>query len=190
MKFDKQISLQPSPYTDPNTNKIVTPEAIVLDELDVTYMIRPLGQTLFAQIRLIQTPILLASADSFLAIQSWDTQSLNSLLKDKLGEDPQSYLQSLFPKTLESDPNGPGSILTNMISTMGIKSTSNCSCRRHALEMNEKGPDWCEQNINTILSWLKEESTKRKLPYVEAVAKLIVNRAIKTSRRLKSQEIT
>ena len=74
-----------------------------------------------------------------------------------------------------------------MISTMGIKSTSNCSCRRHALEMNEKGPEWCEANMDTILGWLREESAKRKLPYVDTVARMIVNRAIKTSRRLKNK---
>jgi hypothetical protein len=74
-----------------------------------------------------------------------------------------------------------------MISTMGIKSTPNCSCRRHAIEMNEKGNDWCEQNLPTILGWLKEESAKRSLPYIESVASMIVKRAIKTSRRLIKQ---
>jgi hypothetical protein len=54
--------------------------------------------------------------------------------------------------------------------------------------MNEKGPDWCDQNMDTILSWLKEESTKRKLPFIESVARLVVQRAIKTSRRLKAKE--
>jgi hypothetical protein len=75
-----------------------------------------------------------------------------------------------------------------MISSLGIKSTSNCSCRRHALEMNEKGPDWCDQNIPTILSWLKEESSKRNLPFIEMVAKAMVQRAINKSRRLMAKE--
>ena len=51
---------------------------------------------------------------------------------------------------------------------------------------NDKGPDWCEENMDTILSWLKEESTKRKLPYVEFVAKSMVQRAIYKSRKLKA----
>lgn len=189
MKLPHPITIKQSPFTDPSTNKVVNPDPIVLDELDVTYMIRPLGQTLFAQIKLIQQPILLASADSFLALNDWSPAGLDNLLLQRFGNDPQAYIQGLIPKTLESDPDGPGSILTNMISTMGIKSTSNCSCRRHAIEMNEKGPDWCEQNINTILGWLREESTKRKLPYVDSVARLIVNRAIKTSRRLKNKNV-
>jgi hypothetical protein len=73
-----------------------------------------------------------------------------------------------------------------MIKTIGIKSSSNCSCRKHAIEMNDKGPDWCEENIGTILAWIKEESTKRKLPYVEFVAKSIVQRAIYKSRKIKA----
>jgi hypothetical protein len=54
--------------------------------------------------------------------------------------------------------------------------------------MNEKGPDWCDQNMDTILSWLKEESGKRGLPYVEMVAKAMVQRAINKSRRLLQKE--
>jgi len=85
------------------------------------------------------------------------------------------------------DPDGPGSILSGMIASMGIKTTPTCSCKRHAIEMNEKGSDWCEQNMPTILKWLKEESAKRNLPFVETVAKIMVSRAIKTSRRLKAK---
>jgi hypothetical protein len=53
--------------------------------------------------------------------------------------------------------------------------------------MNEKGSDWCEQNLPTILGWLKEESSKRNLPYIESVASMIVKRAINTSKRLMKQ---
>jgi hypothetical protein len=41
--------------------------------------------------------------------------------------------------------------------------------------------------MTTILKWLKEESAKRNLPFVETVAKIMVSRAIKTSRRLKAK---
>ena len=113
---------------------------------------------------------------------------LEKLFYDQIKDDIAGILRAKFPKTLEENPNGPGTILTNMISTMGIKSSSNCSCRRHAIEMNDNGPDWCEQNMSTILGWLKEESAKRHLPYIESVASLVVKRAIKTSRRLMAQE--
>ena len=50
--------------------------------------------------------------------------------------------------------------------------------------MNTEGPDWCENNMDTILAWLEEESSKRKLPFVRTVAKMMVNRSISKSRRM------
>ncbi len=87
------------------------------------------------------------------------------------------------PATLEDFPNGPGTILSKMLSKIGIKSTPNCSCRRRAMEMNNKGPDWCAENIDTIVGWLREESEKRKLPFVDFAGKLLIQRAIKISRK-------
>jgi len=54
--------------------------------------------------------------------------------------------------------------------------------------MNTNGPEWCEENMGTILNWLQEESTKRKLPFIRSVAKLMVQRAINRSRRLLAKE--
>lgn len=87
------------------------------------------------------------------------------------------------PQTLEDFPNGPGTILSKMLSKIGIHSTPNCSCRRRAMEMNTRGPDWCAQNIDLIVGWLKEESEKRKLPFVDFAGKLLIQRAIKVSRK-------
>lgn len=188
MQLNNPITIQQPPYTGPD-GKIVTPDPVTYSALDVTYIIRANGQTIYAQIAGIPSPILIVDNSNFSILSdNLNLASLETLTKSKLGNDPQSFLQSLFPKTLESDPNGPGSVLSGMIATLGIKAAPNCSCKRHAIEMNEKGPDWCEQNMDTILSWLKEESTKRKLPFVESVARLVVQRAIKTSRRLKAKE--
>jgi hypothetical protein len=49
--------------------------------------------------------------------------------------------------------------------------------------MNRNGVDWCEQNISTIVGWLKEESAKRKIPFVESLAILVVKRAIRKSKQ-------
>jgi hypothetical protein len=93
------------------------------------------------------------------------------------------------PQTLEDFPNGPGTILSKMLSKIGINSTPNCSCRRRAMEMNNRGPDWCAENIDTIVGWLREESEKRKLPFVDFAGKLLIQRAIKVSRKnIKSEE--
>lgn len=109
---------------------------------------------------------------------------IDNTFKEMIKDDPQDILQSQFPRSLESDPDGPGSILSNMLSYIGINSSPNCSCKQRAIEMNIKGPDWCENNISTILAWLREESNKRNLPFVETIAKVIVLRAIKISRKL------
>lgn len=188
IQLNNPITIRQPPYTGPD-GKVVTPDPVTYSLLDVTYIIRPGGQTIYAQIAGIPSPIALVVGNDFSSLSNnLNLSSLEELTKAKLGDDPQSFLQSLFPKTLESDPNGPGSVLSGMIATLGIKAAPNCSCKRHAIEMNEKGPDWCEQNMDTILSWLKEESTKRKLPFIESVARLVVQRAIKTSRRLKAKE--
>ena len=184
MKLDKPIKIQQYPFTD-NNGKLITPAAVELPELNITFFEQPKFKVVGANIQGVPKPIILYSAEQYDALGDQRSISgLNKKLKELMGEDPQTYLQSLIPKTLEADPDGPGSILSGMISAMGIKSTPNCSCRRHALEMNEKGPDWCEENLGTILSWLKEESEKRKLPFVRSVAKMMVQRAIKKSRRL------
>ena len=186
MKLNNSITLQQPPYTAPN-GTIVHPEPIAYSELDVTYSIRPINNTMYAQVAGIQSPIMLIDNNRVVEILSLTIDNLEAILLEKLGDNPQAYLQSLFPKTLESDPDGAGTILSGMIATMGIKTTPTCSCKRHAIEMNEKGNDWCAENMTTILSWLKEESTKRNLPFIETVGKMMVSRAIKTSRRLKTK---
>jgi hypothetical protein len=49
--------------------------------------------------------------------------------------------------------------------------------------MNEKGVEWCEQNIDMIVGWLKEEANKRKLPFINTVAKYFVKKAINLSKK-------
>ncbi len=187
MKLNSRISIYPPPYTDQN-NQLVNPPPLVMDELDVTYHDNPTSKIVSATIKNIPGSFVLAHSMDYEKLGDVSRSVLEKLLYDSIKDDTAQKLRAKFPKTLEENPNGPGTILTNMISTMGIKSTPNCSCRRHAIEMNDKGPDWCEENLGTILSWLKEESAKRHLPYIESVASLVVKRAIKTSRRLIEQE--
>ena len=181
MELNQEIFIQPPPFTD-NNNKLVEPPLIRLNTLNVTYIDNPTNKTVYAQIQQIPTPILLINKDEYDIIGDYTQQQIETRLKEKLGSDIGATLRSLFPKTLEENPNGPGTILSKMISSLGIKSSPTCSCRRHALEMNDKGVEWCEQNIPTIISWLKEESAKRNLPFIESVAVLVVKRAIRQSK--------
>ena len=98
-------------------------------------------------------------------------------------------IPSPTPAVLEDFPNGPGTILSKMLSKIGINSTPNCSCRRRAMEMNTRGPDWCAENVTMITGWLREESEKRKLPFVDFAGKLLIQRAIKVSKKnMKAEE--
>lgn len=188
MILNNSITINPPPQTD-NTGKVINPPPIELSVLDVSYHDNPINKIVSATIRNIPGHIVLLQEDTYILAGDYTQSFIENKLRSELGEDPAKKLRSMFPKTLEEDPDGPGTILTGMISSIGIKSTSNCSCRKHAIDMNIFGNDWCEENIGTVLGWLKEESTKRNLPFVEMVAKLMVQRAIKTSRRaLKKKE--
>lgn len=93
------------------------------------------------------------------------------------------------PKTLEEqDPIGPGTFLSKMLEKVGIKSSPTCSCKARARSMNENGNDWCEQNIDMIVGWLREEAEKRKLPFVDIAGTLLVKRAISLSRAAKKKQ--
>ena len=187
MKLEKPITLQPFPYTDQN-DKIVQPPAITLDELKPTFVDNTTLKHLSVNFEGVQYPLMLAWGETYDAMADYQKSEIIQLMEDTLGADPQARLQALYPRTLEADPDGPGTILTNMIKTLGIKSSSSCSCRRHALKMNDKGAQWCKDNIGEICSQIKEESKKRKIPYVETVVKIMVNRAINKSEKLKSQK--
>lgn len=78
---------------------------------------------------------------------------------------------------------GPGTQLKILLAQFGIKSTATCSCNARARTMDEKGPQWCEDNIDLIVSWLREEAQKRRLPFVEMAAKILIKRAIARARK-------
>jgi hypothetical protein len=52
--------------------------------------------------------------------------------------------------------------------------------------MNQKGVEWCEQNIDTIVGWLREEADRADLPFTAIGAKIIVKRAIRNARKKQS----
>jgi hypothetical protein len=191
MKLPQPITLQRPPETDPKGNRVEHPP-FTLEELNPIFQIHTTNKYVSVhfetknQKERVEGNLILISGEEFDQEELYSPTALQVKLLGQLGNDIQSTLQGLFPKTVEQDPEGPGAMLTNMIKSIGIVSSSSCSCRQHAIEMNEKGNDWCEENMGTILNWLKDESKKRGLPFVETVAKMIVNRAISKSRKLKA----
>lgn len=111
-------------------------------------------------------------------------------LEDIIGmapDGPSKFIQSfMVVQVAERDVYGPGAVLSGMLESIGIKSNEFCSCKKKAMFMNEQGPDWCEQNMDQILSWLEHEAKKRKMPFVRFFAKMLVKSAIKKSRKLLS----
>lgn len=79
--------------------------------------------------------------------------------------------------------SGPGTELKALLAKVGITSTPTCSCNQRAQEMDAKGVQWCRDNEELILSWLKEEADKRGLPFVTMAAKLLIRRAIRNAEK-------
>lgn len=92
------------------------------------------------------------------------------------------------PQPFEFNPAGPGSQLKKLLSKVGIRSSATCSCNARAKKMDEMGIEWCEQNIAEIVGWLKEEATKRKLPFLAFPAKIMVQRAIKIAKKARDAQ--
>lgn len=80
-------------------------------------------------------------------------------------------------------PSGPGTQLKRRLARCGIVATKGCKCEPRSEEMDRNGPDWCEANIDTIVEWMREEATNRRLPFVEFVARRIANKAIAKARK-------
>jgi hypothetical protein len=86
---------------------------------------------------------------------------------------------------IQSPPSaaGPGSFLKKYLSRIGITSTPNCSCNAKTKHMDTMGIEWCEQNLDTIVGWLKEEAEKRRLPFVLWPTRLLVKKAIAAAKK-------
>jgi hypothetical protein len=187
MKLKNKITIQPPAYSD-NSGKIITPNPLELEELKLTIIDNLFNKIVYIQIQGVPSTVPILSGQDYDNNGDWTRQQIIDIFESKLGDNPAIFLRSLFPKTLEEDPNHPGTVLSKMIKSLGIVMTDSCSCRRHALEMNAKGNDWCEQNIDVVVGWLREEAARRKLPFLDTIGKLMVSRAIKKSRKLLANE--
>lgn len=84
-------------------------------------------------------------------------------------------------------PAGPGHELKKLLSKLGIQASSTCACNQRANTMDERGVQWCEENIETICDWLAEEAGKRSLPFVRSAGKLLIRMAIRNAKKGISQ---
>lgn len=74
---------------------------------------------------------------------------------------------------------GPGTELKSLLSKLGFRESKGCGCKSHAREMDHKGTEWCRENVETIVGWLREEAAKQGLPFVDAGARMLIKYAIR-----------
>jgi hypothetical protein len=97
---------------------------------------------------------------------------------------PAEDYRSLVDKYKNSKAaGGPGTELKRVLKMFGVTADPNCSCNSRARQMDEWGPDECEQRVGEIVGWLKEQAGARKLPFSRILAKQAVLLAIRRSRK-------
>lgn len=82
---------------------------------------------------------------------------------------------------------GAGTELKKLLGKIGIHASATCSCNGRAFVMDMNGIEWCESNTEMIVSWLREEAEKRKLPYIDLVGKTILSMAIKRAKKARTK---
>ena len=78
--------------------------------------------------------------------------------------------------------HGPGTELKKLLKLIGITASPDCSCNARARLVDERGIEWCEANIDEIVGWLREEASKRGLPFVDMAGRMIVCTAIRRAK--------
>lgn len=84
---------------------------------------------------------------------------------------------------LSASAGTAGTQLKRILARMGISSEVNCKCSSRATHMNRMGDDWCEQNIETIVGWLREEAHARGMPFISSLGRMLVKKAIRKARK-------
>ena len=123
-----------------------------------------------------------------------DDDRVLAAVRQVLGDDTESDGRIII--TVQRKPRplgyGPGTELKRLLSRIGIKAEPGCKCNARAAEMDrmEKAfPGWCEANIDVIVGWLREEATKRGLPFLDAAGAMLVKRAIKNAKKSQASAV-
>jgi hypothetical protein len=82
-------------------------------------------------------------------------------------------------KTPCASRGGPGTELKKLLGKFGIVPSGDCLCNTMASQMDREGGAWCLENIEIIVDVMRSEAAKRKLPFVSAVARMMVRRAVR-----------
>lgn len=104
----------------------------------------------------------------------------------KVPKDRPEEVIKPWPKS-DKDGNvcGCGQNVKKFLKMIGIEASENCSCNRRAAIMDQMGPQWCRDNIDEVLNWLKEEAEVRNMGhlFIRPAVKLMVARAIRQAEK-------
>jgi hypothetical protein len=109
-----------------------------------------------------------------------------SAVRTLLGDRPGKGVVRIV---VEREVSGPGSELMAILHRLGFRATPGCKCRQRAETMDRMGCDWCDANVPLIVGWLREEATKRGLPFLDAAGAMLVRRAIKNAKKSQASAV-
>lgn len=86
---------------------------------------------------------------------------------------------------IQQSPHGPGTELSKLLKRFGVEPTPTCACRAKAAEMDAWGADECSkpERIEEVVGVMREEAKARGLPFIDAVGRMLVKRAIHNARK-------
>lgn len=118
---------------------------------------------------------------------SLSDDAYNALVAKYRTPKPRSSTARVTPPPVPPS-SGPGTELKALLKDwLGIQASPNCSCNARARQMDEWGPELCEENLPTIVGWLEEQAKARKLPFVRFAAEQAVKLAIRRARKKAAQ---
>jgi Glycosyl transferase family 2 len=120
----------------------------------------------------------------YVAYTTQDQYGLTILSKVE-DEKPIEAIKAWPCMNAEGGPCGAGTNVKASLALLGIVATEGCSCNAKASTMDYQGPQWCRDNIELIVDWMKEEAEARQLGYMffRPATKLMVSRAIRKAEK-------
>lgn len=100
----------------------------------------------------------------------------------RCGRTVRSKAPNLVAACKQQTDGGPGTELKHLLKRFGFATCGKCG--RRSQIMDQRGPDWCRDNIDTIVGWLREAAADRKLPFSATLAKMLIRKAINGSVRV------
>jgi hypothetical protein len=91
--------------------------------------------------------------------------------------------------TIKKLSGGVGTELTRILAWLRIKKTDACQCAARAAEMDRRGIEWCVENIDVILNWLKQSAQELGYPFNRHAATLAVHAAIRSAKAKQPDDI-